>query len=201
MNYLILKIINKGDVFMINKEVATIKYITKNLIICFICYSIILEFFIGSYISNSVSSLNLYTQVTVYLIYQTISIFLIWKFVFKKVMKNCIIKKDDINIILRNILIFCIIIFCIYLLITSPNIKKNINYNVDILSKDMTSEIYEDYLNGNETLKNYNSKIQDITNSAKNKVYFIVFFKYFCFFIIFIGIGYFQKKELLKRAI
>lgn len=178
---------------MENKEVATVKFVTKKLIICFICYSIILEFFIGSYISSSISNLNLYIQVIVFLIYQTISIFLIWKIAFKRVMKNYVVEKEDINFILKNILIFCFVVFGIYILIMIPNIRKNINYNVDNISKDMTFEIYQDYLDGKYSLENYNIKVQEIIDNTKNEIYFIVFLKYFITFIIFISIGYLQK--------
>lgn len=186
---------------MENKEVATVNFITKNLIICFICYFIIFEFLIGSYISNSIFNLNLFIQVVIYLIYQIISVFLIWKIAFKRVMKNCVIEMEDVNLILRNILIFCFAIFSVYVFITIPNIRKNIDYNVDIISKDMTLEIYQGYLDDVYSLEEYNIKVQNFINNTENKVYFITFLKYICSFVIFMVIGYLQKKELLKRVI
>lgn len=176
---------------MNEQERANVRFATKNLIICFICYTLLSDLFISGIVNNIVKDYSLTIQVIVQLIYKAIIIFVIWKIAFYRVMNNCRITQNESNHIFRNLLIFSGIIFLISLFISiSTEFKK-----VDEAAQEISNLNYPKYYS--YFLEENNEALE----TARNKIYLILTMKQVGLLIIIMGIGYLQKNELNKRTL
>ena len=182
---------------MNEQERANIRFATKNLIICFICYTLLSDIFISGIVNNIVEDYDLIIQVIVQLIYKAIIIFVIWKIAFYRIMNDCKITKNESNHIFKNILIFSGIIFLISLFISISTEFKKVDEIAQELN-DLNHLNYYSYTINDPEFLNENS---EALKSTKNKIYLILTIKQVVYLIIMMGIGYLQKNELNKRTL
>lgn len=186
---------------MENKEVATVRKITGELIGGFILYSIpfmILYTFIFSVISSLIpSSLILLGIISIFL--QGLIVFFIWKCSILTTFRKRAINKDDVPTVMKNLFIFTFILCIIGIVTFSFDSTKKINKNIDKISK--STSLFTNNKSNNVQISQYKLEKEKRINEIKTKQYIYLAILEIGLFIVYIGVVPLQKKSILKYAL
>lgn len=189
---------------MEDKEVATIRTITGELIGGFIIYSIIFEIlnnFIISFISNIIPSDSIFVAAIIVIVLQCLSVSLIWKFSIATVFRKRAIDKNDVSTVMKNLMIF-IIIVCVFSVATNfaevdQNIDDAINSNASLrLSENMMKYMYT-----KEEIAQYQAEKEKKIKEIKCEQYTYLAILETGFIIVYLGVLPLQKKSILKHSV
>lgn len=189
---------------MENKEVATIRTITGELIGGYIIYGIIFEILnsiIIALISNIIPSDSLAITAIIAIFLQALSISLVWKFSIATTFRKRAIDKNDVSAVMKNLIIFVIII-CIINISTNfaevnQNINEAINSNVNLnLAENIMKYTYTE-----EQIAQYQSEKEKTIKEIKSKQYTYLAILETGIVIIYLSIVSLQKKSILKHAV
>ena len=149
---------------MENREIATSRKITAELIGGCILWGIpfgIVYSMISGFFRNSISSpmVNLIASI----ILNFIIMYIIWKFSVKSTFKKRTLKKEDINKVIRNLIIFMVIISAISMLSNFLSVNKKLDQAIKY--KDPISSQF------GQTLRDkYNEVLQEAAREANRYI-------------------------------
>lgn len=189
---------------MENKQVATVRTITGELIGGFILYGIvfgILYSFIYSAITNRISEDLLILKAIIAIIFQAITVFCVWRCSIATTFRKRLIETDDVKIVMKNLMIFTVIICFISAMMNfvqvNDSVQKEINSNANII----ISETYMKYLYDDDEIAQYEAEKERIVNETKGKLYTYLAVLEIGLLAVYLGVVPLQKKAILKYSV
>lgn len=189
---------------MENKEIATVKKITGELIGGFFLYGIlfaILYSFLFAMILTVISTESLIITAIIAILLQGLSVYFVWKFSISATFKKRAIDKNDVPVVIRNLMIFTVIICFISAIINFIDVNKNIDKTVNSSSSLQLSESLMKYKYTDEEISQYTAKKEKIINEAKSRLYTYLIVLEIGLFVVYLGVVPLQKKTISKHAV
>lgn len=193
----------KGGVDILeNKQVATVRTITGELIGGFILYGIvfgILYSFIYSAITNRISEDSLILTAIIAIILQGITVFCIWRCSIATTFRKRLIETDDVKTVMKNLMIFTVIICFLTALINFAQVNETVENEIN--SSLMVSEMYMQYLYDDDEIAQYEAEKEKIISETKSKLYTYLAVLEIGLLAVYLGVVPLQKKAILKYAV
>lgn len=183
--------------YLENKEIATIRTITGELIGGFLLYGIpfaILYSIIYGLISNVIPSDSLILLAIIAIILQGLTVILIWKCSIATTFRKRAIARSDVPTVIRNLIIFTIILCLLNGIINFSRINSE-------LDEIMNSSSFINYIYENEELSQYQEEIEKTFDEAKTKSYTYLAVLEVGLLIVYLGAVPLQKNSILKHAV
>lgn len=184
---------------MENKQVATVRTITGELIGGFILYGIvfgILYSFIFSAITIRIPKNSLILPAIIAIILQGITVFCVWRCSIATTFRKRLIKTDDVKTVMKNLIIFTVIICFLTALINFVQINKTIEDEIN--SSLMVPEMYIGYLYDDDKIAQYEAEKEKKISEIKSKLYTYLAVFNIGLLAVYIGVVPLQKKSILK---
>ena len=184
-----------------NKQVATVRTITGELIGGFILYGIvfgILYSFIYSAITNRISEDSLILTAIIAIILQGITVFCVWRCSIATTFRKRLIETDDVKTVMKNLMIFTVIICFLTALINFAQVNETVENEIN--SSLMVSEMYMQYLYDDE-IAQYEAEKEKIISETKSKLYTYLAVLEIGLLAVYLGVVPLQKKAILKYAV
>lgn len=185
-----------------NKQVATVRTITGELIGGFILYGIvfgILYSFIYSAITNRISEDSLILTATIAIILQGITVFCVWRCSIATTFRKRLIETDDVKTVMKNLMIFTVIICFLTALINFAQVNETVENEIN--SSLMVSEMYMQYLYDDDEIAQYEAEKEKIISETKSKLYTYLAVLEIGLLAVYLGVVPLQKKAILKYAV
>lgn len=185
-----------------NKQVATVRTITGELIAGFILYGIvfgILYSFIYSAITNRISEDSLILKAIIAIVFQGIAVFCIWRCSIATTFRKKLIETNDVKIVMKNLMIFTVI-FCFLTALTNFEQVNEIVEN-EINSSLKVSEMYMQYLYDYDEIAQFEAEKEKIINETKSKLNTYLVVLEIGLFAVYLGVVPLQKKTILKYTV
>ena len=192
----------KGGDILENKQVATVRTITGELIGGFILYGIvfgILYSFIYSAITNRISEDSLILTAIIAIILQGITVFCIWRCSIATTFRKRLIETDDVKTVMKNLMIFTVIICFLTALINFAQVNETVENEIN--SSLMVSEMYMQYLYDDDEIAQYEAEKEKIISETKSKLYTYLAVLEIGLLAVYLGVVPLQKKAILKYAV
>lgn len=189
---------------MENKQVATVRTITGELIGGFILYGIvfgILYSFISSTIINKISENSLILAAIIVIILQGIIVFCIWRCSIASTFRKKLIEKNDIKIVIKNLMIFTVIICILTALMNYAQVSEIVEDTINSDTGLMMSETYMQYLYDDDEIAQYEAEKQKIISETKTKLYTYLAVLEIGLLAVYLGVVPLQKSAILKYAV
>lgn len=188
---------------MENKETATVRTITGELIGGFILYGIvfgILYSFIYASISKMVSSDSLILIAVIAIILQGIAAFCVWRCSIATTFRKRSIDRNDVPTVMKNLLIFTVIFCFISALMNfsevNEKIDKTINFNGSLqFTESFMKNMY------NDEMAQYQAEKEKVINETKTKLYTYLAVLEIGLLVVYLGVVPLQKNSILKHAV
>lgn len=187
-----------------NKQVATVRTITGELIGGFILYGIvfgILYSFISSAIINKISENSLILAAIIVIILQGITVFCIWRCSIASTFRKKLIEKNDIKIVIKNLMIFTVIICILTVLMNYAQVSEIVEDTINSDTGLMMSETYMQYLYDDDEIAQYKAEKQKIISETKTKLYTYLAVLEIGLLAVYLGVVPLQKSAILKYAV
>ena len=187
-----------------NKQVATVRTITGELIGGFILYGIvfgILYSFISSTIINKISENSLILAAIIVIILQGIIVFCIWRCSIASTFRKKLIEKNDIKIVIKNLMIFTVIICILTALMNYAQVSEIVEDTINSDTGLMMSETYMQYLYDDDEIAQYEAEKQKIISETKTKLYTYLAVLEIGLLAVYLGVVPLQKSAILKYAV
>ena len=193
---------------MENKQIATVRTITGELIGGFFLYGIVFSILYGilysilyPVISNSIPSDYSIFKAILAIILQGITVFCVWRCSIATTFRKRLINTNDVQNVMKNLMIFTIIICLISAIMNffevNAEVEKNINSNANI----SIAESYMKYLYNDEQIAQYQAEKEKIINETKTKLYTYWTVLEFGLLAVYLGVVPLQKKAILKYSV
>lgn len=185
-----------------NKQVATVRTITGELIGGFILYGIvfgILYSFIYSAITNRISEDSLILTAIIAIILQGITVFCVWRCSIATTFRKRLIETDDVKTVMKNLMIFTVIICFLTALINFAQVNETVENEIN--SSLMVSEMYMQYLYDDDEIAQYEAEKEKIISETKSKLYTYLAVLEIGLLAVYLGVVPLQKKAILKYAV
>ena len=185
-----------------NKQVATVRTITGELIGGFILYGIvfgILYSFIYSAITNRISEDSLILTATIAIILQGITVFCVWRCSIATTFRKRLIETDDVKTVMKNLMIFTVIICFLTALINFAQVNETVENEIN--SSLMVSEMYMQYLYDDDEIAQYEAEKEKIISETKSKLYTYLAVLEIGLLAVYLGVVPLQKKAILKYEV
>lgn len=186
---------------MEDKQIATVRTITGELIGGFLLYGIvfgILYSTVYSAISNRISSDSLILTAIIAIILQGIIVFFVWRCSIATTFRKRAIDRNDVKTVMKNLMIFTVIICFITALMNFTEVNNKIDKAIQ--SNLMLSETFMKYnYNANEIAK-YQTEKEKIISETKTKLYTYLGVLEIGLLAVYLGVIPLQKKAILKHA-
>lgn len=185
-----------------NKQVATVRTITGELIGGFILYGIvfgILYSFIYSAITNRISEDSLILTAIIAIILQGITVFCVWRCSIATTFRKRLIETDDVKTVMKNLMIFTVIICFLTALINFAQVNETVENEIN--SSLMVSEMYMQYLYDDDEIAQYEAEEEKIISETKSKLYTYLAVLEIGLLAVYLGVVPLQKKAILKYAV
>lgn len=183
-----------------NKQIATVRTITGELIGGFLLYGIafsILYNIAYSAILNRISSDSLILTAIITIILQGITVFCIWRCSIATTFKKRAIDRNDIKTVMKNLIIFTLIICFITALLNFTEVNKKLA----IQSSDlMFSETFVKYKYNAVEMAKYQTEKEKIISKTKTKLYTYLGVLEIGLLAVYLGVVPLQKKAILKHT-
>lgn len=189
---------------MENKQVATVRTITGELIGGFILYGIvftILYNFIYSSITNHISEDSFILTAFIAIILQGIAVFCIWRCSIATTFRKRLIETDDVKTVMKNLIIFTVIICFSTSLINFVHVKESVEDAVNSDTSLKLSESYMQYLYDDDEIAQYEAEKEKIISETKSKLYTYLTVLEIGLLVVYLGALPLQKKAILKYAV
>ena len=187
-----------------NKQVATVRTITGELIGGFILYGIvfgILYSIIYSAITNRISEDSLLLTAIITIILQGITVFCVWRCSIVTTFRKRLVEANNVNIVMKNLMIFTVIICVINAIINFSKINDTVEETINSDANIIISETYMKYLYDEEEIAKYEAEKEKIVNETKKNLYTYLTILEIGLLVVYIGIVLLQKNAILKYAI
>ena len=187
-----------------NKQVATVRTITGELIGGFILYGIvfgILYSFIYSAITNRISEDSLILTAIIAIILQGITVFCVWRCSIATTFRKRLIETDNVKSVMKNLMIFTVIICFLTTFMNFARVNETVEDAINSNTSVMMSETYMQYLYDDEELAQYKAEKEKIISETKTKLYTYLAVLEIGLFGIYLGVVPLQKKAILKYAV
>ena len=184
---------------MKNKQVATVRTITGELIGGFLLYGIafgLLFNIIHSAITNRIETDSQILIAIITIILEGITVFLVWRCSIATTFRNRLIEKNDVPKVMKNLLIFTVIIYSITALVNFSKVNDTINKTIN--SKFLLSERVLKYMNDSDEIAKYNEEKNKAINEAKSIAYKYLAVLEIGSLAVYLGILPLQKKAILR---
>ena len=194
----------KGVNDLENKQVATVRTITGELIGGFILYGIvfgILYSFIYSAITNRISEDSLILTAIIAIIFQGITVFCVWRCSIATTFRKRLIETNDVKIVMKNLMIFTVIICFLTALMNFAQVNETVEDAINSNANVMMAESYMKYLYDDEEIAQYEAEKEKVINEVKGKVYTYLAVLEIGLLIVYLGVVPLQKKAILKYAV
>ena len=185
-----------------NKQVATVRTITGELIGGFILYGIvfgILYSFIYSAITNRISEDSLILTAIIAIILQGITVFCVWRCSIATTFRKRLIETDDVKTVMKNLMIFTVIICFLTALINFAQVNETVENEIN--SSLMVSEMYMQYLYDDDEIAQYEAEKEKIISETKSKLYTYLAVLEIGLLAVYLGVVPLQKKAILKYEV
>ena len=189
---------------MENKQVATIRTITGELIGGFILYGIVFSIlynFIYSAITNRISEDSLILTAIIAIILQGITAFFVWRCSIATTFRKRSIETNDVNKVMKNLIIFTIIICFITALANFAKVNDMVEEAVNSDVGVIMSEAYMQYLYDDEQIAQYEEEKEKAISETKTKLYTYLAVLEIGLLAVYLGVVPLQKKAILKHAV
>ena len=187
-----------------NKQVATVRTITGELIGGFILYGIvfsILYSFIYSAITNRISEDSLILTAIIAIILQGITVFCIWRCSIATTFRKRLIETADVKTVMKNLIIFTVIICFLTAWMNFARVNETVEDTINSNTGVMMSETYMQYLYDDEEIAQYEAEKEKIISETKTKVYTYLAVLEIGLLAVYLGVIPLQKKAILKYAV
>lgn len=187
-----------------NKQVATVRTITGELIGGFILYGIvfgILYSFIYSAITNRISEDSLILTAIIAIIFQGITVFCVWRCSIATTFRKRLIETNDVKIVMKNLMIFTVIICFLTALMNFAQVNETVEEAINSNANVMMAESYMKYLYDDEEIAQYEAEKEKIVNETKGKLYVYLAVLEIGLLAVYLGVVPLQKKAILKYAV
>lgn len=194
----------KGGNDLENKQVATVRTITGELIGGFILYGIvfgILYSFIYSAITNRISEDSLILTAIIAIIFQGITVFCVWRCSIATTFRKRLIETNDVKIVMKNLMIFTVIICFLTALMNFAQVNETVEDAINSNANVMMAESYMKYLYDDEEIAQYEAEKEKIVNETKGKLYVYLAVLEIGLLAVYLGVVPLQKKAILKYAV
>ena len=185
-----------------NKQVATVRTITGELIGGFILYGIvfgILYSFIYSAITNRISEDSLILTAIIAIILQGITVFCVWRCSIATTFRKRLIETDDVKTVMKNLMIFTVIICFLTALINFAQVNETVENEIN--SSLMVSEMYMQYFYDDDETAQYEAEKEKIISETKSKLYTYLAVLEIGLLAVYLGVVPLQKKAILKYEV
>ncbi len=185
-----------------NKQVATVRTITGELIGGFLLYGIvfgILYSIVYSAISNRISSDSLIPTAIIAIILQGITVFCVWRCSIATTFRKRLINTNDVQNVMKNLMIFTVILCLISAIINFSKVNEKVEKTMN--SNAMLSEYYTKYLYDDEEIAQYQVEKEKVISETKTKLYTYLAVLEVGLLAVYLGIVPLQKKAILKYAV
>ena len=187
-----------------NKQVATVRTITGELIGGFILYGIvfgILYSIIYSAITNRISEDSLLLTAIITIILQGITVFCVWRCSIVTTFRKRLVEANNVNIVMKNLMIFTVIICVINSIINFSKVNDTVEETINSDANIIISETYMKYVYDEEEIAKYEVEKEKIVNETKKNLYTYLTILEIGLLVVYIGIVLLQKNAILKYAI
>lgn len=187
---------------MENKEVATVRKITGELIGGFLLYGIafgILYNIVYAAISNRISSDSLILTAIIAIILQGIAVFCVWRCSIATTFRKRVINRNDVKTVMRNLIIFTVIICFITTLMNFLEVNEKVDKTIQ--SDLMLSEFFMKYEYDFDEIAKYQGEIEKAISEVKTKLYTYLGVLEIGLLAVYLGVVLLQKKAILKHAV
>lgn len=187
---------------MENKQVATVRTITGELIGGFILYGIVFSIlynFIYSAITNRISEDSLILTAIIAIILQGITVFCVWRCSIATTFRKRLIETVDVKTVMKNLVIFTVIICFLNALMNFAQLNETIENEIN--SSLTVSERYMQYLYDDDEIAQYEAEKEKIISETKSKLYTYLAVLEIGLLVVYLGVVPLQKKAILKYAI
>ena len=185
-----------------NKQVATVRTITGELIGGFILYGIVFSIlynFIYSAITNRISEDSLILTAIIAIILQGITVFCVWRCSIATTFRKRLIETDDVKTVMKNLMIFTVIICFLTALINFAQVNETVENEIN--SSLMVSEMYMQYLYDDDEIAQYEAEKEKIISETKSKLYTYLAVLEIGLLAVYLGVVPLQKKAILKYKV
>lgn len=190
---------------MENKEVATVRTITGELIGGFLLYGIvfgILYSIVYTTISNRIPSDSLILTAIISIILQAITVFCVWRCSIATTFRKRAIDNNDVKKVMKNLIIFTVIICFISALMNFSEVNKKLkNLDKTIEAKLMLSEVFMEYQYNSDEIEKYQDEKEKAISEAKTKLYTYLGVLEIGLLAVYLGVVLLQKKAILRHAV
>lgn len=189
---------------MENKQSATVRTITGELIGGFLIYGIvfgILYSIIYSAISNRISSDSLIPTAIIAIILQGITVFCVWRCSIATTFRKRVIDTNDVQNVMKNLMIFTVIICLITAIMNFSGVNETVEKTVNSNASVALSESYMKYFYDEEEVAQYQAEKEKIINETKTKLYTYLAVLEIGLLAVYLGVVPLQKKAILKYAV
>lgn len=186
-----------------NKEVANVRTITGELIGGFILYGIVFSIIyniIYSVITNLVASDSLILIAIISIILQGIAAFCIWRCSIATTFRKRLIDINNVDQVMKNLMIFTIIICCITALMNFVQVNGQVEETVNSDANIIMSERYMSFLYNEEEIAQYKAEKEKIINETQTKLYTYLAVLEIGLLIVYLGVVPLQKNAILKHT-
>lgn len=187
---------------MEERNVVTVKSITGKLIGSYFLYGIlwgIIYSIVYNKVSQNFSGEDSLIPIAIFaIILQGIITFFLWRTSITSVFKKVTINKNDVENLIKKLIIFTLVICFIHALTTWIEINDKIDEEIENSTELRMAESYMKYFYNDEQIAEYNAQKEIIINEAKTKLntYFIVL--EIGILIVNIAVVPLQKNHILK---
>lgn len=188
---------------MENKQIATVRKITGELIGGFILYGIvfgILYDILYNSIANKISE-NYILLAIIAIILQGIIGFLIWRCSIATTFRNRLIEKNNVKTVMKNLIIFTVIICILTAIINFSKVNQTVEEAINSNAQIALAEKYMKYIYDEDEIAIYEIEKEKIINETKTKLYTYLAILEIGLTAIYLGIVPLQKKAILKYAV
>ena len=193
-----------GVNYLENKQIATVRTITGELIGVFFLFGIVFTIIYSllySVISNSISEESLILTAIIAIILQGIAVFCVWRCSITITFKKRLIETNNVKIVMRNLLIFTAIICLISLITNFSKVNETINETINSNHSLAISENYMKYLYDDEEIAQYEAEKERVINEAETRLYIYLTVLEIGLIVVYFGAVLLQKKAILKYAV
>ncbi len=189
---------------MENKEIATIRTITGELIGGFLIYGIpfaILYRIIFALISKVIPSESLIITAIVAIVLHGLIAFFVWKCSIATTFRKRAISRNDVSTVMRNLFIFTVILCFINAIINFSDVNQKIDQSINSNVNLQLSENFMKYMYNDEQMAQYQVEKEKAIDEAKTKLYTYWAVLEIGLLVVFLGVVPLQKRSILKHAV
>ena len=189
---------------MEDKQIATVRTITGELIGGFLLYGIVFSIlynFIYSAITNKIAEDALILIAVIAIILQGITVFCIWRCSIATTFRKRLIGRADVKKVMRNLMIFTVIVCIVSAIMNFVEVNKSVDEVVDSNANITMAESYMRYIYDDDEIAQYETQKEQVINETKTKLYMYLAVLEIGLLVVYLGVIPLQKKAILKYAV